>query len=144
MLALVCRAATGRKPAWPFVIATLRDGLACPRLQFLEHLIALAERDDVAFLQKEDFVRDRQRGRPVSHQDQSDAGTLEVFYRFNECGLSRLVEIGVGLVEDNESRIAKSGTGQSDSLALTTRQPHAAIADVCVIALREMLDHLVG
>ncbi len=80
----------------------------------------------------------------MSHQDQSDAGTLEVFYRLNQCGLSRLVEIGVGLVEDNESRIAKYGTGQSDSLALTTRQPHAAIADVCVIALREMLDHLVG
>ena len=133
------------KAGWPDVIATLRDG---PLARAFSSSSTSSRSPNMttwpSFRKRTLSATDSVDGRCPTRTRATPERL--VFYRLNQCGLSRLVarEIGVGLVEDNEARTAKYGTGQSNSLALTTRQPHAAIADVRVIALREVLDHLVG
>ena len=53
------------------------------------------------------------------------------------------VEVGVGLVEHDEERIAVERAGQADALALPGRQPGAALAEPGVVALRQAQDQLV-
>ena len=75
--------------------------------------------------------------------DQGDTRPLEGLDRLGERRLAGLIEVGVGLVEDDEARVAEHRARQPDALALPARQPHPAVADVGVVTLRKMPDHLV-
>ena len=105
--------------------------------------IALTEHGDVAFLQEQNLVRSRQGGGSMSDDDKGHPRLFELKDRLGESRLSGLVEIGVWFIENDESRAAKYRTREPDALTLTTREPNAAVADPSVVALRQMLDHLV-
>src|SRR5262249_58226651 len=68
---------------------------------------------------------------------------FELKDRSDEGRLSSLVEIGVWFIENDESRAAKDRTREPDALTLTTREPNATVADPSVVALRQVLNHLV-
>ena len=54
------------------------------------------------------------------------------------------VDVGGGLVEDQDARIDQQCARDADALALAARQALAAFADQRVVALRQAQDELVG
>ena len=79
----------------------------------------------------------------MSDDDKGHPRLFELKDRLGERRLSGLVEIGVWFIENDESRAAKYRTREPDALTLTTREPNATVADPSVVALRQMLNHLV-
>ena len=79
----------------------------------------------------------------MSDDDKGHPRLFELKDRRGESRLSGLVEIGVWFIENDESRAAKYRTREPDALTLTTREANAAVADPSVVALRQMLNHLV-
>ena len=57
---------------------------------------------------------------------------------------TRGVDGAGGVVEDEDARVVEEGPGQGDPLALAAREREAPLADDGVVALREVLDELVG
>ena len=53
------------------------------------------------------------------------------------------VEVGVGLVEHDQERIAVERPGERHALALAGRQRRAALADLGLVAVRQLQDHVV-
>ncbi len=63
--------------------------------------------------------------------------------RLGEREVAIAVEVGVGLIEHQQSRIAVHSAGEPDALALALRQPVAGRRDVCLIATGQAQDQLV-
>lgn len=64
--------------------------------------------------------------------------------RLRKRRLALRIEIGIGLVQDNERGPAIERTRQRDPLALPTRKLRPAVADFGVVALGQPQDHLVA
>src|SRR5581483_4088275 len=109
-----------------------------------EHFISWSVHRHKAIFEHENLVSLRQRGRPMTDDDQSSASFLETEYRFGKRGFAGLIEIGIWLVEHNQLRHAKDCARQSDALALSAGQANALVADLRVIALRKLLNHFMG
>src|SRR5262249_411820 len=104
---------------------------------------ALPKQADAAFLKEQNLVGGRQGGGSMSDDDKGHPRLFELKDRLGGSRLSGLVEIGVWFIKNDESRAAKYRTREPDALTLTTREPNAAVADPSVVALRQMLNHLV-
>src|SRR5512132_1541305 len=79
----------------------------------------------------------------MSDYDQGHPCLFEFQDRLGQSHLPGLVKIGIGFIENDESRAAKDRTREPYALTLTSREPNAAVADPSVVALRQMLNHLV-
>ncbi len=53
------------------------------------------------------------------------------------------VEVGVGLVQHHEERVAVEGAGEADALALACREAGARLAEAGVVTLRQTQDQVV-
>ena len=109
-----------------------------------EDFIAWPIYRDKTLFQDQNLVSLRERGWPVAHDNQCGASFLETEYCLGKSSFSRLIEIGIGLVKNNQLRIPKDGPRQSNSLALPARQPDAPIADLGIVALRKVLNYFMG
>jgi hypothetical protein len=76
--------------------------------------------------------------------DERDAALLPVMNRGLERRLTRLVKVGVGLVQDDEPRVAVDGARQPDALPLTAGKPRPAFADLGLVPVGKALDHFMG
>src|SRR5262249_54581870 len=85
-----------------------------------------------------------QGGGSMSDDDKGHPRLFELKDRLGERRLSGLVEIGVGFIENDESRAAKYRTREPDALTLTAREPNTAVPDRSVVALRQMLNRRVS
>ena len=72
------------------------------------------------------------------------APSLEFVNGAGQRSLTGLVQIGVGLVEDDEARVAVDRPGETYTLALPAGKLGPGVADLRVVALGEAEDHVVG
>src|SRR5262249_54972826 len=75
----------------------------------------------------------------VSYQDDRSLRE-DLVALFNKALLSLRIEHGRGLVQNQDGRVFKQGTRQSDALALAARKSDTLIADKCLIGLWEASD----
>ncbi len=71
------------------------------------------------------------------------AAALEFGNRLSQGRLTRSIQIGVGLIEHHQSRVAVQRTGQRDALFLTAGQASAIITQPRVVALRQAQNQFV-
>ena len=64
----------------------------------------------------------------------------EPFHRFHDRGLGPRIDGAGGLVEDEDRGILQEGAGERDALALAAGETHAALADLGLVALRQVDD----
>ena len=76
----------------------------------------------------------------VGNQDQRSLQGFQPGNRLQQRLLSRVVQIGIGLVEDDHGGQAVHGTRQPDALLLPTGQPGAAVAQHGVVPLWQLQD----
>src|SRR4029077_1336568 len=78
--------------------------------------------------------------------DKDDGGfkRLQLFQCADQIFLGFAIEIAVGLVQDDELRIAEQGARQADQLPLAAGQKLAVLADLGLIAQRQPHYHLVA
>ena len=68
---------------------------------------------------------------------------LQPVDRLREVLRRLLVEVGHGLVEDQNLRPLEQRSGNGEALPLPARQPGPPFPDLRLIAVRQLLDHLV-
>ncbi len=73
--------------------------------------------------------------RVVADGDHRRAPRLQVCDGGEQGGFTGHVEIGVGLIEDDDARIAEERTGERDPLPLAAGQRGAAVTDLRVISV---------
>ena len=99
--------------------------------------------DDAAVFEHDDLAGAFDRGEAVGDDDRRAAGEQPP-----QAGLdARLgvdVDVGGGLVEDEDPRVGDEGAGEGDELALAGGELDAALADLGVVALLERADEGVG
>src|SRR6266851_3642166 len=83
--------------------------------------------DRAAAVEHEDLIRPADRGEPV-RDDEHRARARQTLERAVDRELELGVEAGRRLVEDQDARPRQHGAGDGDALALTAREPHAALA----------------
>ncbi|MNC60804.1 hypothetical protein D3C75_1107060 [compost metagenome] len=54
----------------------------------------------------------------MRHDEHCGAGFLELLQGYAQCALAHIVQVGVGLIEHDQARVAINGTGKADALAL--------------------------
>ena len=81
----------------------------------------------------------RQGRRPV-RDEEARAPLHQPLHRLEDPGLGRHVDRARGLVEHQDAAALEEGPGQRDPLPLATRQPHPALTDRGVVAVRETAD----
>ena len=98
---------------------------------------------DVAVVEHDDLVGLANGGQAVrdgQHRDLAAQG----FQRLLHLTLGLGVDVGGGLVEQQDARRAGQGPGHRDQLLLAHRQPRPAFAQRRVVALRQAADEAVG
>ena len=120
------------------------DAVASPRrAQARQHRGARPEHLERAVLQQRQLVERRHERRVVGHHDHGDAARLEFGERGEQRRFAGGVEIGVRLIEHDEPRLAVQRARERDALALAAREHRAAVADLRVVAVRQLQDHFV-
>jgi hypothetical protein len=79
--------------------------------------------------QSEDQVDRGEHARSVGDDDDDTVALADAADSLRECQFSLHVEIGVGLIEDDEKRIPVERASQPNSLSVTRRQGLATFAD---------------
>ncbi len=69
-------------------------------------------------------------------EDQRGAALHQAVERLLDHGLALRIDGGQRLVEDQDRRVAQERAGDGDALALAAGEPHAALADDRLVALR--------
>ncbi len=64
-------------------------------------------------------------------------------HRLHQCGLAHIVQVGVGLIQHHQGRLAINGPRQANALALTAREQVARFPHRRVVALGKAQNHLV-
>ena len=99
--------------------------------------------DDSAVVEQDDPVGQADGGQPVGDDERRAA-----VHERAESAVDLLLDVHVngarGVVEDEDRRVHEEGAGDRDPLALTTGEGVAAFSDHGVVALRQVLDELVG
>ena len=103
-----------------------------------------AESGELAGLDDADEIDGDERAGPVRNDDRDAAARLDAFDRLGEGGLALAVEIGVRLVHHHQERIAVERAGQADALALAGRERGALRAQLRLVAIWQLHDHLVN
>ena len=109
-----------------------------------EDFIARPIYRDKTLFQDQNLVSLRERGWPVADDNQCGASFLETEYCLGKSGFSRLIEIGIGLVKNNQLRVTKDARANPTRWRCPPDKPDAPIADLGVVALRKVLDHFMG
>ena len=104
-----------------FSAAGFRERPRRSLLETVQHIVALTEHGDAAFLQEQNLVRSRQGGGSMSNDDKGHPRLFELRDCLGESRFSDLVEIGVWFIENDEARAAKHRTREPDALTLTAR-----------------------
>src|SRR4051812_38786311 len=98
---------------------------------------------NLPLLEDDDFAGAADGGEAVGDDDRG-AAVEEAL----EAALDRLlgadVDVGGGLVEDEDARLGEEGAGEGDQLALPGRELYAALADFGVQALGQLGNELGG
>src|SRR5262249_25673168 len=102
-----------------------------------------ADGGDVALVDHDDAVGDLQRVLAVGNHDRG-AAAHEFLERAVEQRLAFGIVLAGELVQDEDARIAKNGTGQGDALFLSTGEPGTGIADSRNVNIRELGNEIVG
>jgi hypothetical protein len=76
--------------------------------------------------------------------DEDRAPLHQLRQRLLDQELALRVEIGRGLVQDEDGRILEEGAGDGQALPLAAGEPDAALADLGPIAVGERRDEVVG
>ena len=95
-----------------------------------QHFFLLAEGGDAAVDHGERHVDAFERARPVRDDDGDAAAPAHRQDRLGQRRVALGVEVGVGLVEDDEERVAIERAGERDALALAGGERGAALADL--------------
>jgi hypothetical protein len=98
---------------------------------------------DAPVLEDEDGVGVLHRREPLGDGDRRAVGR-ERFERALDQILRLGVDRGGRPVEHQDVRVLEDDAGDGDALALAARQLHAPLADLGVVAVREVRDELVG
>ena len=77
----------------------------------------------------------------MGYQNQGGTLLLEMQHGLRQRGLALFVQIGVGLVQHDNARIAVQGARQADALALSAGKGRALVADLGVVALGQGQNH---
>ena len=109
----------------------------------LHQLLVAVWGDDLTCSIVHDFVGEADGRRPVGDENhrRRQVGGLETA---QDLRLHRRVDGRGGVVEDQDPRPADQGPGESDPLALPSRQGGAPLADAGVVAVGQLGDELVG
>ena len=102
-----------------------------------------ADRDFVAVVHHHDAIG-LQHGRQPMRDDDGGAALHEFLERLLHQPLGFRIQRTGGLVEQQNRRILEDGARQRDALALAARQPRAALAEECVVALRQLAQKFIG
>jgi hypothetical protein len=99
--------------------------------------------DDTAVGDHRDLVGLGDGGQPVGDDDGGPA-RAQALEGVGDAGLAGRVQVGGGLVQDQQGRVGDPGPGEGDQLALPGRQQRAPLADLGVVAVGQAGDDLVG
>ena len=83
------------------------------------------------------------RGRPVRHHDDDSAALTYAHDRLAQGRIARGIEVGIGLIEHHQERIAIECPGEAEALALARGEFIAAAGEIGLIAVRKREDRLV-
>ncbi len=98
--------------------------------------------DQATLVEDEDLVGGQDRGQPVRDHDRGTPAQQRA-QRGLDVVLGHRVEVGGGLVEDEDARVAQDHPGDRDALLLPTGQPVPAFPDDCVVPVGQRRDELV-
>ena len=98
--------------------------------------------DHAPVVEHEDAIGADHAGEPV-REDQRGAPAHQPIECFLDDGFAFRVDGRQRFVEHEDGRVAQQRARDRDALALAPRQPHAALADDGLIALRQLRDELV-
>ena len=113
------------------------------RTQLRQHLVAWPVGLHHAVAQHQHPVGHRQNARAVRDQEHRAPLGLKPLDGLHQGRLAHIVEVGVGLIQHHQHRVAIHRTRQTDALALATRQQMARLTNGRVIALGQAQNHLV-
>ena len=99
--------------------------------------------DDAAVFEDDDQVGVADRREPV-RDDESRATGEQSIHALLDLALGADVDRRGCFVEDQDARVGEQRAGECEQLALAERQPEAALAELRVVAVLELLDPLVG
>ena len=118
-------------------------GAARKPLQHLtEHLLLRSERLHAAVFQHQELIDRLDADRPMRHHHHDGATFTRRANRTRQRLVALGVEVGIRLVEHDQERIAVQRPRQRDPLRLAGRQRRALLADLGVVALAHLDDHL--
>ena len=121
--------------------ATVRTGRASPSL--VEKLIVHAYGQDMPLQQLAGFQVPEARLLLITPYDKSNIGPIEkAIQGLLDEALALRVERTRRFVEQKDRRVTQQGAGDGDALPLAAGKPHAALAEVCAVTLRQTLDKL--
>ena len=99
------------------------------------HQRAVIQRgDQIGVPHRRQAVRDHERG----------ASDHQFVERVEDDGLCFRIDRRGGLVENEDGRVLEKGARDADALAFASGQPHAALADLGLVAVGQALDEFVG
>ena len=123
---------------------TLSGTGAGPRLHHLgQHRVLGSERLHAPLGHHHQLVDAGERAGAMRDDDDDAAARAHAHNGLRQRLIAVGVEIGVGLVEHDQERIAVERAGQRDALPLSGRERRAAFADLRVVAVRQSQHHLV-
>ncbi len=114
-----------------------------PAHQRPQNVLAGAEGSDPPVAQHGDLVDRAQHARLMGDDDHGALPRPQAVQRRLQGQLAGTVEIGVGLVEHDQRRLAEQRPGEAQPLLLPAGEPDPAGPDRRVVALRQAEDHLV-
>ena len=98
--------------------------------------------DDLAVLQHDDAVGAADGGQPVG-DDQPGAALQQLDQRLLDQHLGVGIDAGRGLVEHQDLGVGHQRPRKADQLALAEREVAAALLELGVVAVRQLLDEVV-
>src|SRR5579859_4239434 len=94
-------------------------------------------------IHNDDHVGVTNRGEPVGDDEYGSTAHHPIERALDE-HLGFGVDVGGGLVKDEDARIPKDGPGERHALALAAAEHRSALPDLPVVAARQALDELVA
>ena len=108
-----------------------------------DELVVRSVLDDPAVVEHDDEVGAADRREPVGDDERRSPGEQPAQAALDP-PLGADVDRRRRLVEDEDARVGEQRAREGDELALAEREPEAALADLRVVAVRELGDELVG
>ena len=90
-----------------------------------------------------DMVDGIECARPLSDDHHDSASRAHTLDGCRQRGFAFRIEVGVGLIQHDEKRIAVKGAGERDALALSGRERCPVRAHLGLVSVRQPQDHLV-